>query len=544
MTRRARRQLVVGAVVFGCSACGGARPQEKCPPSVVAGPPEQAAPPSSAPATPQADPVIPVGDLLFSVHARPLANLAYQLDCMAGLPDVTCARYAIEPLWKPSWSKEDDDALAAWRQVRKRYSMELDVEPDGPIEHPLIPEVPAGLSFGNRVRVASLSARSADEYRANLELLIEPPDAASLLGAIEHFRPRFDAWWAKQGGAAGEHLRDGMGQLLQRRDVAEVLDRVERFYGAPLPKGTTIDFDLVVLPTDAKEGVTNGKSVGTHGVVEVFAADRAEDHLSVICHELFHFFSGSRTPSQVASLETRFAASGDAEAAVAYGLLEESLATAFGNGVIARLTNRDDYAKRRSRAQGLYNDASIDATTKAFLTATNDDPSLGPPLDSSETVATFLRAFHEAMTPAPPPREYLRAYELIDDGRSWSPAFELPDVRTSSRWGSAPLDDPNTTAQFARYALLPTVVLVPRKRLPALAAYGGALSTDVRKELGREAKRPGAFAYVWRRPSGGMVFFVVADDPKAAHEVADALFHGPALTLGVFRPAGADSGGS
>lgn len=531
MTGRARRRFLVGALLFACSACTGSRSLPKCPPSVIPGPL------SPAVTTPAADPTVPAGDLLFAVHARPLANLAYQLDCMAGVPDLTCAKDAIEPFWKPAWSKDDEDALTAWRQVRKRYSMDLPVYADGPIEHPLVPEVPMGLSFGNRVRIASLSARTSDEFRASLALLLEPSDAASLSKAIDHFRPRFDAWWVKEGAPAGERLRDSLTRLLQRRDIADVLDRVARFYGAPLPKATTIDFDLVVLPSERKEGVLNGKSVGTHGVIEVFAGDRAEDHFSVMCHELFHFFSGARTPSQVDSLEKRFAVSGHPEAAIAYALLEESLATAFGNGIVARLTNPSDYAKRRSRDRGLYNDPSIDATTKAFLSSREEDPSLGPPLDSSETVATFLRAVHEAIAPGPPPREYLRQYALLDDGQSWSRALELPDIRTSSRWGSAPLDDQNTTTLFARYTLLPTVVLVSRKRLPSLGAFGSALPTEVRKDLDREAKRAGAFAYAWRRPSGGMVFFVVADDPDAARGVTDALFHGATLTLGVFRPS-------
>jgi hypothetical protein len=87
----------------------------------------------------------------------------------------------------------------------------------------------------------------------------------------------------------------------------------------------------------------------------------------------------------------------------------------------------------------------------------------------------------------------------------------------------------------ASHPALSAVVLVPRARLAALAAYGDAIPKDARAAIAREARRPGAFAYVAKRSAQARVFVVVAESADEARGVAESLFASDAPVLGVFR---------
>jgi hypothetical protein len=476
--------------------------------------------------------VVTSGDFRFAVRARPFANLTYQLDCLADL--IHCARPAVQSMWTPTWTKDDDQALADWKAVRKAYELSAKVHfgDVGPLPVPLPYDE---LEFDKRVRIAGLLSVTPEDYAEKLRVLLPPQDAVKLEEAAEHFRPRFDAWWRASGAAVAEPFRAGLEGLFEKGELGAIVTRVARFYATPLPHGTTIDFDLVVLPSKSRN--TSAEQMVSHGVIEVLPGEKPQDRMDVVCHELFHFLYSSRTPAQQAALANRFGASPDAMGGYAYALLDEAVATALGNGVVDHAVNPADYAERLKTEMGFYGIHAIDATAKGILSRTNEDPTKGPPLDSPETVATLLAATRDAIGEDPRPVDSLRSFGGAAEEGWWAVAMEELTRKAGSNnvYEREPVDAAEAVAMAGTYESLPFVVLVPRARLGALAAYGKAIPKDTRDAIAREAKKPGAFAYAWRKSRQAMGFVIVAEDAKEAKSVAEALFASEKGVRGVFR---------
>jgi len=532
----ALRALLLSSILF--TACAPAPTPAKCP-ELPASPPT-AAPPAPpvrvGPASPT-EVTVSAGDFAVTVRATAFGNLAYQLDCLADL--IHCSTDAIRPFWTAGWTKDDDDALAAWKRVRAMYK--VDTELAGKVPPALVPLPHGNVEVDKQLRIASMLANTPDELRANLRVLMPPQDAEPLVTSAEHFRPRFDAWWSASGGAIAARFASGLAALFGHQELADVVTRAARFYAAPLAKGTPIDFDLVVLP--GKSEWTSGEQMLAHGVIEVLADEKPEARMDVVCHELFHFFFNARTPDQQASLAARFTSSPDPLAVIAYYLLDESVATALGNGVVDHVVNPMDYAKRSKRELGFYGNHAIDATAKGLLARTKEDPTLGPPLDSPELVSALLAAARDAVGEDPRPIEYLHTYAAESDEGWWDETMKVTGraANSNNEHRSSPFDGGEAVTMVTSHPALSAVLLVPRARLGALSAYGDAIPKDVRSAVAREAarsKKAGTpFAYVAKRSPQARLFVIVADDVKGAKSVADALFAQPKSVLGVFHPS-------
>ena len=174
---------------------------------------------------------------------------------------------------------------------------------------------------------------------------------------------------------------------------------------------------------------------------------------------------------------------------------------------------------------------------KGLLARTSDDPTEGATLDSPETIAALIAATRDAVGEAPRPIEYLHSYAGAADAGWWDAVMRKTGEKANANnvYSSAPLDAADAVAMVTKHASLSAVLLVSRARLEALAAYGDAVPKTVRAEIAREAKRPGAFAYVWRRSRHAFLFVIVADDANGAEGVADALFRREQMVSGVVR---------
>jgi hypothetical protein len=477
--------------------------------------------------------MITVGDLAFAVRARPLANLAHHLDCLASTIRGSCE--AIRAFWTPTWNKADDEALAQWRAVGVKYDISGTFGGPKPASPAPLPH--SELDFKHSLRIAALLSSSVDDYKGHLGALLAPQDIEKRVAAAAHFQPRFERWWKSEAADIAAQYRADVESLLGHGELGAIIARAARFYAAPLPRGTTIDLDLIVLPSSSK--LTGAEQIGSHSIVEVVPKEKPALRMGVVCHELFHFFYNSRTPEQQAALMAQFEASHDAHSAIAYFLLDEAVATALGNGVVARAMVPDDYEKRSKRERGFYSNHAIDATAKGLLSRSKDgDPTLGPPLDDPATALALLAAAGDAVGDPPRPIEYLHSFAAASDDGWWDAAMQETIAASSSNniYNSSPFDSSDATSMVADHPLLSAVTLVPRKRIAALAAYKDALPPKVRAEIEREAKRPGPFAYVAQRSPRALMFVIVADDPESAKSVATPLFQSAKAVSGVFRP--------
>jgi hypothetical protein len=524
--RRVRPLVLLSALLLSCSTPPPLCPSSPAPPVA----PLAVAPPVS---TPVADTVLRTTDFSFAVRARPFANLAYHLDCLSGR--IACEEKAFHAFWDPGWTPGDAAALAEWKAVHDLYDIDAPFEVDvGPTPMPL---PSAHLSIDKQLRVASLLAVTPDDFLQNLRVLLPGPDAERLRRAAVHFQPRFEAFWSSTGEAVGARFRAGLEGLFTRGDVPAILARANRFYGSPLPTGALMDFDLVVVPVATKH--SSGEQVVSHGLIEVSPDEKPEDRMDVVCHELFHFLYGSRTQAQQAALMKRFFASGDPYAELAYALLDESVATALGQGVVLGAVDPANLARRMSRDGGMYTVHSIDATAKGLLARTASDPTLGPPLDSAETVAALLASTRDAVGPDPAPLEYLRDVGGASDAGWWAPVMDavLKRAHGNHTRTRTPLAGLDAVELVTHYPSLPVILLVPRDRLGALVAFADAIPKADRAAVAAQARKPGPFAYSLRRGPASWLFVVVADSPADAKRAAEALFFGPGVLKGAVRPA-------
>ena len=533
MVRDALTSLSLLIVVAGC---GAAPPPCPVVPLAVLAPAPQPA------ATPPVDAVIhargaaaEASDIGFAVRLRPFANLAYHLDCLSG--GVHCSPEAIHALWDAGWTADDATRLAEWKAVHDRYQASFDLVGTEP-KSARPPEVPlphAGVDFDALLRLASLVSETPAEYRENLRVLLHPDAADRVARAAEHFWPRFQTFWTTRGGADGAGFKKGLEALFARGELPAILARAVKFYAAPIAPGTVIDLDLIVLPAPSTH--TSAEQLVSHGVIEVVPGERPEDRMDVVCHELFHFFYNTRTPEQQLALLRRFASSNDPLAMLAYALLDESVATALGNGVVNREVNPPDYARRLARDKGFYNVHSIDATAKGLLSRTGDDPTRKSALDSDETVAAVIAATRDAVGADPPPLEYLRSFTRASEPGWWKTAMAATLARAhgNNTYDHERVDSADAVTMVTEHPLLPAVLLVSRAKLGALALYGDAIPKAARAGLARESKKPGAFAYAVRRSPQSWLFVLVADSAEDARAVADGFFAAPHVTAGVYR---------
>ncbi len=360
------------------------------------------------------------------------------------------------------------------KRVRKLYRVDtllLSGEPPPS----LVPLMQGQVEVDKQIRIASLLATTPDDFRANLRAVMAPQDAEPLVASAEHFRPRFDAWWAASGEGIATRFRAGLVALFARDDLAAILTRAAHFYAAPLAKGTPIDFDLVVLP--GKSEWTSGEQMVAHGVIEVLPDEKPESRMDVVCHELFHFFFHARTTAQQASLAARFTSSTDPRAVIAYYLLDESVATALGNGVVDHAVNPTDYAKRVKREEGFYGNHAIDATAKGILARTNEDPTTATALDDPSFATALIAAAGEAVGEDPRPIEYLHTYAGEADEGWWDDAMKATgrEANSNNVHRSTPIDSAEGVAMVTSHPGLSVVFLVPRAKVRALGAYGDAI---------------------------------------------------------------------
>ncbi len=225
---------------------------------------------------------------------------------------------------------------------------------------------------------------------------------AGLLPAAEHRRlfellaalaPAYDALVWRPSRAKLERQRVTMERVLTRSRLGELFERAARFYQSSWPARLPVTVALLPIP---------GASGHTHAVVEADAsalevlldADEAPQRLAIVFHELCHSLFDAQPAAEQQRLERRFRQDPSPFAPLAYGLLNEALATALGNGLAyRRLTGKED-------ASPWYSDAQIDGFAHALSPRVRAYLEEGRALDA-ELVAFAIDAYRRRFPDAP-----------------------------------------------------------------------------------------------------------------------------------------------
>lgn len=303
-------------------------------------------------------------DLQVKLHFSPLANLIYQLDCVSGELR-HCSRETYQGLWKKEFSKtsEEEALVKNWGSLMGRYRQSVDFNES---DKPAIASRNEGVQLSTKLRIASFQSDNMKDYFSRLDLVVLPSDREKFEEVVRHFYPAFEKWWRKTALPKGKGFAKETESLLKRPDISKKLKQYAHFYEANLPENYEVHFNLFYRP-DSDES-TAGQQIENYSVAEFLPIEKPVDRVDVIIHELCHFFYRSSPDERFVSLQKSFEANGKPEARGAYNLINETLATTLGNGLINKLNmDKKRWEKFSSKSQSFYFNYHIDKAAKAIL---------------------------------------------------------------------------------------------------------------------------------------------------------------------------------
>jgi hypothetical protein len=458
------------------------------------------------------------GAVTYTYRASKMTYLVYVLDCLADV--VPCSGPAIQRAWNEGWTLDDDKAVHAWKELRQRYSGMI---VDGTRTSTAVLPVPYhDRDVGTAVRVASFGARDIADAGSRLSLFLGAAEVAQATAIFEHFAKRLDQRWRDARASLVANLDDYVA-LGERTDVRALLEQIASFYAIGAG-GAHQTFDLVSRPVD--KGPTSAQQLGELAVVETVPGEKASQRYPVVAHEMFHAWFGASPLEAQAKLVDRFIATDDPLAGPAWGLLDEVLATALGNGLVAKLVDPQDYERRLKMDNGFYNDTWIDKVAKALLPALEKRLAANGSVYDDGFVADYFAAVHAAFPDGLPPITYLRPLFVAVPA---TPHSDTLIRRSNAGYVESYSTIEEAIANAKRLQGWGTVIFSKKSELDRLAPF---LPPAALAAARRESAKSFVFAY--KRKPVGTVFLFVADTTDELDRIVEYFLHlGPPLGEGV-----------
>ncbi|MGV3524977.1 MAG: hypothetical protein ACO1RX_12175 [Candidatus Sericytochromatia bacterium] len=418
------------------------------------------------------------------IAARYVGQLFYQLDCLAGQPN--CSREAYAALWQSlGYSRSDLPQLQAWQSLKAQYNV---TRPGGTSLNNLAePLVFQGSSVWQTIRAHSLQSDSLEAFEQRLADTLTAPERRALVALLQHFSDKFmQDWWRRSGQAAAEQLVKDYRSAFASYQLNALIEDVSRFYGGPAQPLNTLQFHLL-LQAPGAEDLSLAEQILNHGLIEVSPQQSPQSQLDVMIHEMTHYLFKQLSPERQAAIQAFFARQPEAGAMSAYHLLDESLATAIGNGrVNERVLSPAFFAQMRSQERAFYNDAFIDLNGKAQFEARTTEQ--GHAIDSEAFLKAYYRTVRETLNlDHPVPSLRLSAVYLAQD----SLKAAMPEFQARLKpWSQFVIAGGNAGPDFfARYARLNGVLWFDAG-LTGLEAWRSLLGEAALTALQQQRQRP------------------------------------------------------
>lgn len=379
----------------------------------------------------------PVSAQNLVARYTPVANFAYQLDCIAQLLHSCAGRNDYTVLWRDTFGVDPSrsNEVKRWRTLRIEHEraaqprFEL-VEPGWPFSM---------IDPRSRALAAGLGARDIADYQSRLALLMHDSisaEAATIVATL--YRP-FERWWNAETVPPGHAKAQEIVERMNRNDLRAEFRTLNAVYGDPPGARRDGAIHLMFRPGLADRGNTSGQNIGVDSFAEFFSNEDVADRIPVIAHEYAHFVFGTTPIAQAKSLRAAIQRAGGDIGGPAWSLLNEALATALGNGRVQRMLMSpkafEQYAKENN---SFYSDALIDGAGKALLPLIDRMTTDGTSIHSSEFPSRYVDALKAKFgarlnSPAAHLNEVLIVIDAsIDSGRvldAWS-----KQIRSYSRW--------------------------------------------------------------------------------------------------------------
>lgn len=440
------------------------------------------------------------------------ANLAYQLDCLGDVVQA-CAKNDYQALWQKEFlqNRSDSTRLNDWRALRQRYQSQW---------QPGTESTPGARSIdmSDRIRIATLQSTTTADLLTRLEVFFSPADWLLAREVLLHFDGRYMRWWEREAVPTGQPFVDRLKALLARDDVSLLLGRMARLYDTRFPLDAGVPMQLFYRPNLAPSG-TSGQQIDRYAMLEFLPNESVRSRIDVAVHELCHFFWGGRADAQRDLLNERFRRSSSPAAIAARNLLNEALATALGNGILARMVSDSARWQRLNTTPlALYNNPYIDRAARVLIPIADSLLTRGETIDAPGVVEQYVAAIESAFgESATSPSLLLNELYLFVDGSLGETVRS--DVRRTIRPASmyADQDAPAhaTFSDFKTLIDLNALFVVTPSAIPVLVRRG-IIPASVSTRLAKRARSSFPQVHVARRPSGAWWFFVIANDAASA----------------------------
>ena len=463
----------------------------------------------------------------------PLANFAYQLDCLSGVRSQgQCAgANDFRALWKREFGIDTATAslISRWATLRREYSSTASNNRDDRID------------ASSRVLIAAFAARDEADYRSRLELLLPNRLAPEAVDIVQSLYPAFEKWWQREGAASGKPASDAMIAALQTAAIKQHVNELFAFYGSPKAARAPHTAYLLFRPGLADAKNTSGANFGSTSIVEFFAETESRGQTPVIVHEYSHYVFGVAPKPPTLALRSGVVTAGGEIGLPLWGLVDEALASAIGNGRVSRtLLGPDAYEAFAAKPLSFYNIANIDLAGKAMM------PHVDAFVASGQTI--FDRTFPDVYAKAVraklgdvlnQPATFMTEYSLVVDGALGSgPEGGAPwasEFQTRSRMMAVLGCCGDNFSQAIKNAVKGTAVIAVSSSNADKLASVMRLSDDKQTALDAARREAGAVGalLVSRETGSPPLILAIVNDGEALSRAAKLLAATPALKAGV-----------
>lgn len=288
-----------------------------------------------------------------------IANLTYQLDCVSeSIPACSDQNYKL--LWNKEFLKtpEDQIRLKTWEKVMAKYKVNANLANQDLKEH---------IDLSHKIRAASFEAKHVEDYLSRIDLLMTTSDRIEVSKIVLHFYPLFQTWWKNTANQKGNAFLFSMKKTLSNKNIEGLINKFSHFYESELPEDFSMTLNLFFRPDYIKEP-TSGQQMDNYAVTEFLPNEDPKQRIDVVIHEICHFLFISVHPNKFKSLKKKFSNLNSIAATGAYNVLNESLAAAFGNGLVNKaLMPKEKWETYLNHKNSFYNNDYIDGAAKSTL---------------------------------------------------------------------------------------------------------------------------------------------------------------------------------
>ncbi len=433
-----------------------------------------------APNPPAADVKPPIVQLDFRVSAAYPATVLYALDRASSPADERYVRWLFGDAQPPDWFVGYEARRGTWRGSAGSGDTQADAY--------------AACGYGAETLEALLECATPLLSAADLELA-----RTALQNAAGVLQP---AWLELQ-----PVLQRGQHEL-QQLTSGEVGERMGQFLlqAAQLPLDQPLSFEVVLVARPSGGRVSRARQSDRHLVLELGADQAAASRVHIVFHELAHL-AAQRAPRRE-ELEQAFVGRG-LPGLLAANLWNETFATAFGNGLVARA-----FDPRAPGERPLYENSAIDALARAVWSSW--EAGVRPTLD-----ARFSEQMLQALASAWPrerwrPADLLARVMVLSDDEAAGAALRQ-GIRPSWLHQEVPLpaELPPPAGSSRRTPLLIAATLDTLQRRPDVMLR---FELDPR-EVTLEVTRHGASLY-WLAGDDDVRLLIAAPDRDALRDAA------------------------